>query len=90
MCMIQNDWNRCVEFHGHSCPGLAIGYRTCEAVGERGKMAFSFFCRTVRPYDASTVWPITRGAGDQGPRKAPGELRGQVVRYLPPAAGWDG
>ncbi len=22
-----DDWNRCVEFHGHGCPGLAIGYR---------------------------------------------------------------
>lgn len=20
-------WNRCVEFHGHACPGLSIGYR---------------------------------------------------------------
>ena len=20
-------WNRCVAFHGHSCPGLAIGFR---------------------------------------------------------------
>ncbi len=20
-------WNRCVAFHGHACPGLAIGYR---------------------------------------------------------------
>ncbi len=20
-------WNKCVEFHGHECPGLAIGYR---------------------------------------------------------------
>ena len=20
-------WNKCVAFHGHSCPGLAIGYR---------------------------------------------------------------
>lgn len=22
-----NDWNKCVEFHGHECPGLALGYR---------------------------------------------------------------
>jgi len=22
-----NTWERCVSFHGHSCPGLAIGYR---------------------------------------------------------------
>ena len=23
-------WNRCVSFHGHECPGLAIGFRACE------------------------------------------------------------
>ena len=22
-----DDWKRCMEFHGHGCPGLAIGYR---------------------------------------------------------------
>ncbi|MBV5307454.1 MAG: formylmethanofuran dehydrogenase, partial [Desulfobulbaceae bacterium] len=31
----KNDWERCVEFHGHSCPGLAIGYRACEAAREK-------------------------------------------------------
>ena len=20
-------WEKCVEFHGHECPGLAIGFR---------------------------------------------------------------
>lgn len=24
---MENDWNECVAFHGHSCPGLAIGFR---------------------------------------------------------------
>lgn len=24
-------WNGCVSFHGHACPGLAIGYRASEA-----------------------------------------------------------
>lgn len=81
-------WKRCVAFHGHACPGLAIGVRACEAAArhlgitfsreeevvcvaendacgvdgvqvltgcsvgkgnlllrDRGKMAFSFFCR---------------------------------------------
>ena len=23
------DWEKCVEFHGHSCGGLRIGYRAC-------------------------------------------------------------
>ena len=23
----QELWNRCIEFHGHSCGGLAIGFR---------------------------------------------------------------
>ncbi len=26
MCMEQTPWQKAVEFHGHSCPGLAIGY----------------------------------------------------------------
>lgn len=25
--MNNDDWERCVSFHGHACPGLAIGYR---------------------------------------------------------------
>ncbi|NLI73306.1 MAG: formylmethanofuran dehydrogenase [Euryarchaeota archaeon] len=25
--MSNSDWEDCVNFHGHSCPGLAIGYR---------------------------------------------------------------
>lgn len=24
-------WDRCVEFHGHECPGLAIGFKAAEA-----------------------------------------------------------
>ena len=27
-------WKRCVEFHGHECPGLAIGYKASEAAKE--------------------------------------------------------
>ena len=30
MCMEKTDWERAVEFHGHSCPGLATGYRVSE------------------------------------------------------------
>ncbi|MCI5226087.1 MAG: formylmethanofuran dehydrogenase, partial [Candidatus Electrothrix sp. AX2] len=26
----KEDWKRCVEFHGHTCPGLAIGYRIAQ------------------------------------------------------------
>ncbi len=29
------DFKRCVEFHGHICPGLAIGYRAAKAGLER-------------------------------------------------------
>lgn len=30
-------WNECVEFHGHSCPGLAFGYAaTFGAIGKMG------------------------------------------------------
>ena len=27
-------WKKCVEFHGHECPGLAIGYRAAVAASE--------------------------------------------------------
>ena len=27
MCIEKTDWEKVVEFHGHSCPGLATGYR---------------------------------------------------------------
>ena len=27
-------WKKCVEFHGHVCPGLAIGYRAAVAASE--------------------------------------------------------
>jgi len=30
MC-VQNDWDKTVEFHGHSCVGLALGYRAGKA-----------------------------------------------------------
>jgi formylmethanofuran dehydrogenase subunit E len=26
----KNEWEKAVEFHGHSCPGLAIGYRVAK------------------------------------------------------------
>lgn len=26
----KNDWQQCSEFHGHVCPGLAIGYRAAK------------------------------------------------------------
>jgi formylmethanofuran dehydrogenase subunit E len=29
------DFQRCVDFHGHECPGLAIGYRAAKAAMER-------------------------------------------------------
>lgn len=34
-------WNKCVEFHGHECPGLAIGFRACEIAIEEMKLKFS-------------------------------------------------
>lgn len=35
MCDIKTEWQRCVEFHGHECPGLAIGYRASLAAREK-------------------------------------------------------
>jgi formylmethanofuran dehydrogenase subunit E len=34
-------WNRCVEFHGHICPGLAIGFRACEIAINEMNIKFS-------------------------------------------------
>lgn len=30
MCRPLSDWERAVEFHGHTCPGLAAGYRAAQ------------------------------------------------------------
>ncbi|MEL7565291.1 MAG: FmdE family protein [Dehalobacterium sp.] len=34
-------WEKCVEFHGHQCPGLAIGFRAAEAAREKLGITFS-------------------------------------------------
>ncbi len=34
-------WDSCVEFHGHACPGLAIGYRASEAAVQKLNITFS-------------------------------------------------
>ncbi|MCL6612820.1 MAG: TraR/DksA C4-type zinc finger protein [Peptococcaceae bacterium] len=30
MCVEKTPWEKAVEFHGHSCPGLAVGYRVAQ------------------------------------------------------------
>jgi formylmethanofuran dehydrogenase subunit E len=39
--MDKNQWRKCVEFHGHECPGLAIGFKACEAVIKKMGLKFS-------------------------------------------------
>jgi formylmethanofuran dehydrogenase subunit E len=34
-------WSRAVEFHGHQCPGLAIGIKACLAAQEKMGIVFS-------------------------------------------------
>lgn len=34
-------WEKCVKFHGHECPGLAIGYKASEAAKEKMGLSFS-------------------------------------------------
>lgn len=34
-------WKKCVEFHGHECPGLAIGFRACEIAMQKMNLKFS-------------------------------------------------
>ena len=39
--MDKNLWEKTVAFHGHECPGLAIGFRASEAAKEKLKLKFS-------------------------------------------------
>lgn len=39
--MDQNLWKKAVDFHGHECPGLAIGFKACEALQEKMEAKFS-------------------------------------------------
>ncbi len=43
ICNIMNQllWDKCVEFHGHKCPGLAIGFKACEAAKKEMGLQFS-------------------------------------------------
>ncbi|MDR0662768.1 MAG: FmdE family protein, partial [Spirochaetaceae bacterium] len=35
-------WDKARAFHGHTCPGLAIGVKACEAVVEKMGVSPSF------------------------------------------------
>ena len=39
--MEQTKWERCVAFHGHSCGGLAIGYRAALYAASVLQLSFS-------------------------------------------------
>ncbi len=39
--MNQEFWDKAVAFHGHECPGLAIGVKACEAAIEKMGIEFS-------------------------------------------------
>jgi formylmethanofuran dehydrogenase subunit E len=39
--MNQELWGKCVAFHGHECPGLAIGFKACEAAVAKLKLEFA-------------------------------------------------
>lgn len=39
--MNQKLWEKCVEFHGHECPGLAIGFKASEAIINKMNIDFS-------------------------------------------------
>jgi formylmethanofuran dehydrogenase subunit E len=41
MALPENAWEQCVKFHGHACPGLAIGVRASEAAIEKLNIKFS-------------------------------------------------
>ena len=35
------NWEKCIEFHGHSCGGLAIGYKAAMYAKELLNLTFS-------------------------------------------------
>lgn len=39
--MLTKDWERATKFHGHACPGLAIGVKAVEAAKEKMGITFS-------------------------------------------------
>ncbi|RNC62846.1 MAG: hypothetical protein AWM53_01869 [Candidatus Dichloromethanomonas elyunquensis] len=39
--MEKTNWQKAVEFHGHSCSGLAIGFKAAEAAKEKMGITFS-------------------------------------------------
>lgn len=39
--MSTKDWSACVAFHGHSCPGLAIGFQAAQLALKRLDLSFS-------------------------------------------------
>jgi formylmethanofuran dehydrogenase subunit E len=41
MLMNRELWEKCVAFHGHECPGLAIGFKACEAAVEKLGLEFA-------------------------------------------------
>ncbi len=41
MCREKTPWEKSVEFHGHECPGLAIGFKACEAAIRKMGLRFS-------------------------------------------------
>lgn len=41
MCNPLSNWERCVAFHGHECPGLAIGFKAWEAARDKMNLTFS-------------------------------------------------
>ncbi|AET66186.1 formylmethanofuran dehydrogenase subunit E [Desulfosporosinus orientis DSM 765] len=41
MCREKTPWERVAEFHGHECPGLAIGFKACEAAIRKMGIRFS-------------------------------------------------
>lgn len=56
MCRPLCAWERCVEFHGHACPGLATGFRACEAAMARLGLIFAGDEEMVYVTDHARGW----------------------------------
>lgn len=50
--MNEAKWRECIAFHGHACPGLAIGYRASE-------VAEDFFGRRLSPKSDEMIVCVT-------------------------------
>jgi hypothetical protein len=77
--LVPEDFQRCADFHGHVCPGLAIGYRAAKGGME--------WLSAKRAEDEEVVAIVETGTEDR-PGDSP-RLADRGLRIVRPAPGAD-